>query len=292
LVRDFHRPDPPSFLRHPFGPIGRFAGQESRPAVHQLRLSPRLRSRLNLGGLAFPRNPWAYGECVSHTLCATHADILTSLRSTEPRGSTSPPRERSPTDERQSRPSRGFGDMLSRRSGLFPSRPRNFSPAVSLPRFDRSGIRSLVEFGSTPVPRVHPELYPRLSFYEAAPKCISGIISYYRTRLAFHSYPQVNRDFFNRHRFGPPPRYTGASTCSWIDRTASGSSPETRRPVQTRFPCGSGPPTDLNLATDDESPAHFTKGTPSPSTPSRTIPAPIACRHTGSGLFTPRQGCI
>ena len=74
---------------------------------------PRLRSRLTLGGLAFPRNPWAYGECVSHTLCATHADILTSLRSTEPRGSTSPPRERSPTDERQSRPSRGFGDMLS-----------------------------------------------------------------------------------------------------------------------------------------------------------------------------------
>jgi len=147
----------------------------------------RLMSRLTLGGLAFPRNPGAYGECVSHTLCATHADILTSLRSTEPRGSTSPPRERSPTDERHNRPSRGFGDMLSRRSGLFPSRPRNFSPAVSLPRFDRSGIRSLVEFGRTPVPRVHPELYPRLSFYAAAAKCIPGRPSYYRTRLAFHS---------------------------------------------------------------------------------------------------------
>ena len=156
----------------------------------------------------------------------------------------------------------------------------------------QTGIRSLVEFGRTPVPRVHPELYPRLSFYEAAPKCISGRTSYYRTRLAFHSYPQVIRDFFNRHRFGPPPRFTGASTCSWIDRAASGSSLETRRPLQTRFPCGSGPYTDLNLATNDDSPAHFTKGTPSPSAFSRTFPAPIACRHTGSGLFTPRQGCF
>ena len=30
---------------------------------------PRLRSRLTLGGLALPRNPWTYGERVSHTLC-------------------------------------------------------------------------------------------------------------------------------------------------------------------------------------------------------------------------------
>ena len=30
---------------------------------------PRLRGRLTLGGLALPRNPWTYGESVSHTLC-------------------------------------------------------------------------------------------------------------------------------------------------------------------------------------------------------------------------------
>ena len=30
---------------------------------------PRLRDRLTLGGLALPRNPWTYGESVSHTLC-------------------------------------------------------------------------------------------------------------------------------------------------------------------------------------------------------------------------------
>jgi hypothetical protein len=43
---------------------------------------PRLSSRLTLGGLAFPRNPWAYGGGVSHPSLATHASILTRSRST------------------------------------------------------------------------------------------------------------------------------------------------------------------------------------------------------------------
>jgi hypothetical protein len=43
---------------------------------------PRLSSRLTLGGLAFPRNPWAYGGGVSHPSLATHASILTRPRST------------------------------------------------------------------------------------------------------------------------------------------------------------------------------------------------------------------
>ena len=38
---------------------------------------PRLSSRLTLGGLAFPRNPWASGGGVSHPSLATHAYILT-----------------------------------------------------------------------------------------------------------------------------------------------------------------------------------------------------------------------
>jgi hypothetical protein len=38
---------------------------------------PRLSSRLTLGGLAFPRNPWASGGGVSHPSLATHACILT-----------------------------------------------------------------------------------------------------------------------------------------------------------------------------------------------------------------------
>jgi hypothetical protein len=43
---------------------------------------PRLSSRLTLGGLAFPRNPWAFGGGVSHPSLATHACILTRCRST------------------------------------------------------------------------------------------------------------------------------------------------------------------------------------------------------------------
>ena len=43
---------------------------------------PRLSSRLTLGGLAFPRNPWAFGGGVCHPSLATHASILTRSRST------------------------------------------------------------------------------------------------------------------------------------------------------------------------------------------------------------------
>jgi hypothetical protein len=43
---------------------------------------PRLRSRLTLGGLAWPRNPWSFGGGVSHSAFATHACILTRMAST------------------------------------------------------------------------------------------------------------------------------------------------------------------------------------------------------------------
>ena len=43
---------------------------------------PRLSSRLTLGGLAFPRNPWTFGGGVSHPSLATHACIRTRPRST------------------------------------------------------------------------------------------------------------------------------------------------------------------------------------------------------------------
>ena len=50
---------------------------------------PRLSSRLTLGGLAFPRNPWIFGGGVSHPSFATHANILTRPRSTKGRPSAS-----------------------------------------------------------------------------------------------------------------------------------------------------------------------------------------------------------
>ena len=58
---------------------------------------PRLSSRLTLGGLAFPRNPWAYGGGVSHPSLATHTSILTRLRSTSVHTAASLQSRRSPT---------------------------------------------------------------------------------------------------------------------------------------------------------------------------------------------------
>ena len=58
---------------------------------------PRLSSRLTLGGLAFPRNPWAFGGGVSHPSLATHACILTRQRSTPVHTNASPHCRRSST---------------------------------------------------------------------------------------------------------------------------------------------------------------------------------------------------
>ena len=71
---------------------------------------PRLSSRLTLGGLALPRNPWAYGGGVSRAALVTHASILASARSTEGRPSASPPMGSSPTTDKSVR---RFGVMLS-----------------------------------------------------------------------------------------------------------------------------------------------------------------------------------
>ena len=60
-------------------------------------------------------------------------------------------------------------------------------------------------------------LYLRKYSYEAIPKYISRRTSYLQVWLAFHSYPQLIRGFFNIHRFGPPSRVTETSTWSWID---------------------------------------------------------------------------
>ena len=58
---------------------------------------PRLSSRLTLGGLAFPRNPWAFGGGVSHPSLATHTSIRTRPRSTKVHTSASQRDRRSPT---------------------------------------------------------------------------------------------------------------------------------------------------------------------------------------------------
>ena len=74
---------------------------------------PRLSSRLTLGGLAFPRNPWAFGGGVSHPSLATHACILTRWRSTKGHPSASLHHRRSST-------TRSYERIHSFGSGLEP----------------------------------------------------------------------------------------------------------------------------------------------------------------------------
>ncbi len=75
---------------------------------------PRLSSRLTLGGLAFPRNPWAYGGGVSHPSLATHTSILTRPRSTPVHTTASRHGRRSPTTPADAGV-RGFGSGLEPR---------------------------------------------------------------------------------------------------------------------------------------------------------------------------------
>ena len=64
--------------------------------------------------------------------------------------------------------------------------------------------------------------------------------------MVFRPHPQVIQRFFNINWFGPPPRVTGDSACSWIDHQASGLPRPTRRALRTRFRFGSA--IRLNLA--------------------------------------------
>src|SRR5438093_8330222 len=102
LPRGNLRPGSPTLLRPLIAAlprVGRFARRQplSTPGlgwtwtrwywnINQLCIDyvsrPRLSSRLTLGGLAFPRNPWAFGGGVSHPSLATHAGIRTRPRST------------------------------------------------------------------------------------------------------------------------------------------------------------------------------------------------------------------
>src|SRR5215471_20334367 len=99
-------------------------------------------------------------------------------------------------------------------------------------------------------------------------------------------HPQV----FNLGGFGPPRGLTLASACPWIDHSASGLPPATERPVQTRFRSGS--PSRVNLATNGNSQAHSSKGTPSRTArPKPDDDALTACKPTVSGSISlPSRG--
>ena len=84
-------------------------------------------------------------------------------------------------------------------------------------------------------------LYLHQTFPEASPKAISGRTSYLRVRLEFLPYPHLIPTLFNGCGFGPPMPFTASSTWTWIGHPVSGLRLPTERPVQTRFPSGSGP---------------------------------------------------
>ena len=77
--------------------------------AQSLRPEPR---RLTLGGLALPRKPRVHGGRVTLSSLATHASILTPMRSTVGRPPASPPMGSSPTDSNELK-SRRFGVQLS-----------------------------------------------------------------------------------------------------------------------------------------------------------------------------------
>ena len=85
--------------------------------------------------------------------------------------------------------------------------------------------------------------------------------------------------------FGPPQRFTIASTCSWLGHSVSGLRHDTFHPLQIRFRFGSAT-SSLNLASHRNSPARSTK-----STTSHLKCALSACKLTVSGSVSlPSRG--
>ena len=85
--------------------------------------------------------------------------------------------------------------------------------------------------------------------------------------------------------FGPPQRFTIASTCSWLGHSVSGLRRDTSHPLQIRFRFGFVS-VILNLASHRNSPARSTK-----STIPHSYRAISACKLTVSGSFSlPSRG--
>ena len=77
------RPPPPKWLVQEGSSRALLRGYGNiNPLSIDYACRPRLRSRLTLGGLACPRNPWSFGGGASHSSFATHACILTRAAST------------------------------------------------------------------------------------------------------------------------------------------------------------------------------------------------------------------
>ena len=123
---------------------------------------------------------------------------------------------------------------------------------------------------------------------EANPKVISRRTSYLRSRLAFHSYPQLIRQFFNTERFGPPWAVKPTSPWPWIDPPVSGLRHVTQ---VARFALAfASAPCQRHLTLQH----NVTRRIIIQKAHRHTCPygysAPIACRHTVSGSIPPLPG--
>ena len=82
--------------------------------------------------------------------------------------------------------------------------------------------------------------------------------------MAFHPYPQVIPQVFNPGGFGPPRGLTLASACPWIDHSASGLEHATMV-ARLGLAFATASPDGLTSPRTANSPAHSSKGTPSPA---------------------------
>ena len=107
--------------------------------------------------------------------------------------------------------------------------------------------------------------------------------------MAFHPYPQVIPPVCNPDGFGPPRACSARFTLPMGRSPSFGSVARHLSPFRTRVRSGSGCPC-LNLATNNHSSAHSTKGTPSPRLSPRLRPAGSA---RFQALFhSPRRGAF
>ena len=120
-------------------------------------------------------------------------------------------------------------------------------------------------------PRTHSVLYLHVLLNKASPKAISRRTSYLRVRLEFLRYPQIIREFFNIHQFGPPPDFTLVSTCSWIGHSVSGLLHSTLLVALFRLGFPKAPNLTWFLT------SHYTNNSPDRSTKSTTSHFNVLC---------------
>ena len=107
--------------------------------------------------------------------------------------------------------------------------------------------------------------------------------------MAFHPYPQLIPPVFNLGGCGPPRRSTAASTWPWVDHPASGLCHATKTPPGLGFPTTT--PQQVNLATQHNSQAHSSIGTPPPHQPPKGSRGSDGLKTLGfRNYFTPLPG--